>query len=503
MLLAARSLAATLAVLVLALTGAAWQWSTSKNSQLNTVSALDPQSHDIVDPSSQLGDEDFLLVGIDSRAGANSAMGAGDTSDAEGARSDTIMLVNIPASRKRVVAVSFPRDLAITPIRCEPWNPDTGAYGNKYVYTETKLNSAFAFGGPKCLVKVIQKLSGLHINHFIALDFVGFAKMVDALGGVEVCATTPLKDYELGTVLEHAGRQVITGPTALNYVRARQVTTEYDGDYGRIKRQQRFLSALLRSLISQDTFLSFSKLNNVVNMFISDSYVDNVTTKDVVQLGQSMQGISAGHVTFVTVPTTGQTDSDGNEPPRTSDMQALFTAIINDDPLPGESDRGAASAGPNPSAPTRTAAPNNPTNQGHSETVRTTAPGEATVQVFNSTSKSGLAATATKQLQQHGFKVMSPDDYPTSLTSTTVFFGAGNEQAAATVAAAFSNAKVERVTGVGDVVQVVLGPDFHTVSAPPHSGSSVDMHIDSKKATAPTKLPQDLTLTNAADTTCK
>lgn len=128
-------------------------------------------------------------------------MGAGDTEDAGGARSDTIMLVNIPANRKRVVAVSFPRDLAITPMKCEAWNPDTGAYGplydeetgkygDRYIYTETKLNSAYAFGGPKCLVKVIQKLSGLSINRFIAIDFAGFAKMVDALGGVEVCTTT-------------------------------------------------------------------------------------------------------------------------------------------------------------------------------------------------------------------------------------------------------------------------------------------------------------------------
>ena len=251
----------------------------SKNHLLNTISALDPQSRDIVDPNAQYGDEDFLIVGMDSRAGANGDMGAGDTEDAGGARSDTVMLVNIPANRKRVVAVSFPRDLAITPFQCEAWNPDTGEYGPlydatprntgpDYVYTETKLNSAFSFGGPKCLVKEIQKMSGLSINRFIAIDFAGFAKMVDALGGVEVCSTTPLKDYELGTVLAHSGRQTSTAQTALNYVRARKVTTENNGDYGRIKRQQLFLSSLLRSMISQDTFFSLNKLNNVVNMFI-------------------------------------------------------------------------------------------------------------------------------------------------------------------------------------------------------------------------------------------
>ncbi len=80
-------------------------------------------------------------------------------------------------------------------------------------------------------------------------------------------------------------------------MRARQIATEQNGDYGRIKRQQMFLSSLLRSLISKDTFFSLSKLNNVVNKFIDDSSVDNVKTKDLVELGQSIQGVSAGRVT--------------------------------------------------------------------------------------------------------------------------------------------------------------------------------------------------------------
>ena len=346
-MVAGRSITAVIAVLALALTGGAWQWQSSKNSMLNRISALDQDSRDILDPNAQFGDENFLIVGVDSRAGENLEMGAGTPEDAGGARSDTVMLVNIPANRERVVAVSFPRDLAITPMQCEPWNPETGEYGPLYdeetqtygpdeAYTETKLNSAFSVGGPKCLVKVIQKLSGLSVNRFMAVDFAGFSKMVDALGGVEVCSTTPLEDYELGTVLPTAGRQMIDGHTALQYVRARQVTTETNGDYGRIKRQQLFLSSLLRSLISKEVFFSLSKLNNVVNMFIDDSYVDNIKTKDLVDLGQSLQGVAAGRITFVTVPTVGYADEYGNETPRTEDMRSLFDAIINDDPLPEE-----------------------------------------------------------------------------------------------------------------------------------------------------------------------
>jgi hypothetical protein len=94
-----RSVAALSAALVLMLTGGAWQWSESKNHRLNTISALDPKSQDIVDPDAQHGDEDFLIVGLDSRGGDNATMGAGNTQDAGGIRSDTIMLVNIPANR--------------------------------------------------------------------------------------------------------------------------------------------------------------------------------------------------------------------------------------------------------------------------------------------------------------------------------------------------------------------------------------------------------------------
>lgn len=527
-ILAGRSAVALFAVLTLALTGGAYQWQASKNDLLRNIAALDPDSRDILDPNAQFGDENFLIVGVDSRIGANSEMGAGDTTDAEGARSDTVMLVNIPASRERVVAVSFPRDLAVTPMKCEAWDPETGKYGpvydkntgewsDEYRYTETKLNSAYSLGGPKCLVKTIQKLSGLSINRFMAVDFAGFSKMVDALGGVDVCSTTPLEDYELGTVLASAGHQMLDGHSALNYVRARQITTESNGDYGRIKRQQLFLSSLLRSMISTDTLFSLNKLNNVVNMFIDDTYVDNVKTKDLVDLGQSLQGVAAGRISFVTVPTTGITDADGNEEPRTEDIRALFDAVINDDPLPGENDKNATTSqvtNANKSVPA-TAAAATPTStapdsaESAESTVTelvnavTTEPQDVTVQVSNSTAASGLANTASAELAQHGFNVLDPDDYSTTVQTTTVLFSAGNEQAAATVAASFPNAHIERVSGLGDVVQVVLGPDFSTVNAPPAGGSAVSVNVSHSGSSTPTQLPDDLTVTNAADVTCE
>ena len=534
-LIVGRVAAALIAVCALALTGAAWQWQSAKNKLLNTIAALDPNSSDIRDPNGQIGDENFLIVGVDSRIGANSAMGAGDTSTAAGSRSDTIMLVNIPANRKRVVAVSFPRDLAITPMRCQAWDPETGRYGPVYDkevgewtdnerLTGTKLNSAYALGGPKCLVKVIQKISGLAINRFMAVDFAGFARMVDALGGVEVCSTTPLEDGELGTVLATAGRQRIDGPTALNYVRARSIASEGNGDYGRIKRQQLFLSSLLRSMISTDTLFDLSRLDDVVNMFIDDSYVDNVQTRDLVRLGQSLQGINAGRITFITLPTTGIADSEGNEVPRTEDVRALFDSIIDDAPLPGENDMNetltpltsATTSGSETTTATSATeswgTPATEPTQTTTEAVKAVAadPRDVVVEVAASdtvTDPSYLAESATTQLELYRFDVRRPDYYSTSeygpVTTTTVFYSLGNEQAAATVAATLPGSHIERISGLGETVQVVLGQDFTSVKYPQASGTPLTVNVTHVGIPTPTKLPSDLTVTNGADVTCE
>lgn len=538
----ARIAAALIAISALATTGAAWQWQSAKNKLLNTIVALDPNSSDIRDPGAQNGDENFLIVGVDSRIGANSELGAGDTSMVEGARADTIMLVNIPANRERVVAVSFPRDLAIAPMKCQAWDPATAKYGPVYDentaewsdnerYISTKLNSAYALGGPKCLVKVIQKISGLAINRFMAVDFAGFSTMVDALGGVEVCSPTPLEDAELGVVLATSGRQRLDGHTALNYVRARSIASEDNGDYGRIKRQQLFLSSLLRSIISTETLFDYNKLDDVVNMFIDDSFVDNVRTGDLVQLGQSLQGINAGRITFVTVPTTGYTDTEGNEEPRTEDIRALFDAIIDDEPLPGENENNetlnaetATSAAPDSAAGTATSTSpsadsatdsswgTSAATQTITEEVKAVAadPRDVTVAVsaadtVGDTGSAGVADTAATLFELYGFTVGSSAYYPddSSAYTTTVYYSLGNEQAAATVAASLPGARVERIDGLGETVQVVLGSDFTTVKYPAASGTALSMYATHLGGTTPTKLPADLTVTNGADVTCE
>jgi hypothetical protein len=213
--------------------------------------------------------------------------------------------------------------------------------------------------------------------------------------------------------------------------------------------------------------------------------------------------MNAGHVSFVTVP-TGVTDENGDEPPRTSDMRALFNAIISDDALPGENDLNATSSPPTKSLSSKTPQTSQPASA-HPEQVQetTTAPRDITVQVSNSTARSGLATTASSQLKRHGFRVKSPDDYPNPLKSTKVLFSPGNEQAAATVASSLTGAPIERISGLGSIVRVVLGSDFHSVTKPAAGGSQISVQLNRGASVQPTELPDDLTVTNAADTTCE
>ena len=275
-------------------------------------------------------------------------MGAGDTEDAGGARSDTVMLVNIPANRKRVVAVSFPRDLAITPMQCEPWNPETGEYGPLYdeetgiygpdeVYTETKLNSAYAVrrpevpgeGDPEAVRPVHQPVHGSRFRRLLQ-----DGRRARRCRGLQHHAAGGLR------ARHRAGHRRPADRRRPHRTELRARPPGDHRDQRRLRPHQApaavpVVAAALADL-QGNVLLAVSKLNNVVNMFIDDSYVDNINTKDLVDLGQSMQGVNAGRITFVTVPTAGYADEYGNETRATDDMRALFDAIINDDPLPEE-----------------------------------------------------------------------------------------------------------------------------------------------------------------------
>ncbi|MEU5840801.1 LCP family protein [Rhodococcus sp. NPDC047139] len=494
--IAARAAVAFVSVVALLGNGAVWGYVRSTEAGFSQIAALDTESSDIIDPIGQTGDETYLIVGTDTRAGASGSVGAGTIDDAEGARADTVILVNIPADRSRVVAVSFPRDLDVERPVCRGWDSATGEYDTELYPAADgdKLNATYALGGPKCLVKVIQKISGLKIGHFVGIDFAGFESMVDEIGGVEVCTSVPLIDNELGPLIETPGKHTLDGKRALDYVRARKIDSEGNSDYGRISRQQKFLSSLLRSTLSNKVLLDPGKLNGFISAFTRATFVENVNAESLVKLGRSMQNVEAGAVSFLTIPTAGTNDW-GNEIPRTDDIAAIFTAIIDDLPLPGEKREDDA-------AEVAAAAPAEPMPAQLAVDPMTVA-----VQVSNASGVSGLAARTAEEIAAYGFSVYATGNYASGTSTQTVIrFGAGQEIAAATVASAFPGSVLQEAppsAQLGDIVEIVLGTSFDgTVVAPTPAGTQLAPMTIQTRAESSVELPADLAITNAADDLC-
>lgn len=335
-ILTGRIVAVALAALVFVATGVGWGAKSWYNSQFNQVAALDESSTDIQNAAGQLGDENFLMVGSDTRDGATAEEGLGNADSTPGARSDTIMIAHVPKDRQRVVMISFPRDLEIARPECNRWDPATSQYSNEKSPAQkiAKLNTAYAVGGPQCVTKVIQQISGMKINHFVGIDFNGFKDMVDAVQGVTIHTDIPIDDTVLGKVIMQTGDVKISGDQALNFVRARHVKGDPTSDYGRIKRQQEFIGSLLKTVMSKDVMLNAGKITGFVTAFAKATFGENLGVDQLLTLAQSMRGLDPSKITFLTVPTTGNSNSRGNEVLVLSKANAVFKSLIENRPLP-------------------------------------------------------------------------------------------------------------------------------------------------------------------------
>jgi LCP family protein required for cell wall assembly len=172
----------------------------------------------------------FLLVGSDSRAGLSeeqvNELATGSEAEAGGQRTDTILLLHVPSGGGPSVLVSLPRDSFVE-------IPGEG---------ENKLNAAFAFGGPQLLAATVEAETGIGIDSYVETGFAGFAAVVEALGGIEVCPPAPLQDPAASIDLP-AGCQEVQGPQALGYVRSRK--TDATGDLARVQRQREVLGGIM------------------------------------------------------------------------------------------------------------------------------------------------------------------------------------------------------------------------------------------------------------------
>ncbi|MGH3775788.1 MAG: LCP family protein [Pseudonocardiaceae bacterium] len=478
-------LVAAVALLVFLATAAGWTTTQWVDGQLRDVLALDPHSAAITDAAAQRGDENVLLVGSDSRVGAQEEDNVGDSAEVAGARSDTVMVAHLPADRSQVVIVSFPRDLQIQRPQCDVWDPVSGSYTGRIDpgASVAKLNTAYQIGGPLCVTKVVQHLSGLAMTRFVGVDFNGFKSMVDALGGVQICVEQPLKDSRLGTIIPQRGHTTITGATALNYVRARHIVGDPTSDYGRIARQQRFLSALVRQVLSPGVLLNPAKLRGLITAVAANTVGENVDSSTLLTLAQSMKGLDPANVTFVTVPTTGTANKYGNEELREPDTAALFRAIIDGAALPGEQP-------PSPQAPLARKADKPP---------------DVRVQVLNGSRVAGAATRASESLQADGFGVLGVGNATYLVDTTVIRYPPDQEAEARTLLATIPQAALQVDRGeTADNVVLVVGPDyrpdFHPGQRDGHgAGAAAPSAVPSPEtpeATAP------LATVNGADTAC-
>ncbi|AUY51503.1 LytR family transcriptional regulator [Streptomyces sp. CB01881] len=268
------------------------------------------------------GAENILLIGSDDRTGANASYG-----EAGGQRSDTTILLHVAADRRHATAVSIPRDVMVTVPACE--KPD----GTRSRPALLQFNAAFESGGPACSIRTVEQLSGIRIDHYVILDFTGFKAMVDAVGGVEVCAPQAIHDKDAKLDLP-AGRQTLHGEQALGYVRARE--TLGDGsDTQRMGRQQQFLAALIRKVQSQGVLLNPARLWPVLDAATSSVKADAGLSSlgALYDLTQDLRGIPSADVVFLTAPRRPyRFDSDRDEFVQPQTTQ-LFTALRDDRPV--------------------------------------------------------------------------------------------------------------------------------------------------------------------------
>ncbi|TDD55780.1 LytR family transcriptional regulator [Nonomuraea terrae] len=193
----------------------------------------EPERTTAAEPVDVSGTRNVLVIGSDTREGeGNAEYGPGQARSDVGARSDTIMIVHLPADRRTATAVSVPRDSIVRIPRCGSARPRVGM-----------INSAYDTGGVTCLRATLEQLTGLRLDHTVEVDFAGFKDMVDALGGVTVTLPRPVDDKASKLKLP-AGKWLLDGEKALGYVRLRHYG---DGsDIARVKRQQSVVVAMVR-----------------------------------------------------------------------------------------------------------------------------------------------------------------------------------------------------------------------------------------------------------------
>jgi LCP family protein required for cell wall assembly len=397
----------------------------------------------------------FLVVGTDGRDGLSAAQRkrynlGGSACDC----TDTMLLVHLSGNRDRATVVSLPRD-TYTHL---PPHKDR-ATGKRVSAQPAKLNSAYTYGGAPLTVRAVEKLTDVHVDHYLEVDFTSFMSTVDVLGGVPVCTTKPLKDSHSGLDLPK-GTTKLNGGQALQYVRARHL--DGGSDLGRMKRQQHFLASVVSRATDTGVLMNPVRFNKVATTLLESVRADqDFGTEQMMALGQAMRGFRPESSEFASVPLA---DADhrvrGLGSTVTWDEHKaakLFTALRDDRPL-------SAPAGPGRGGPPQ---------------VRV-APRAISVQVANATGRHGLGARVDHELRGTGFATTGiPVNAPSARKGrTTITYDPGWNRSAHALATALPGAHLVRAENQGRRLRVTVGDPDQRVR-----------HVRGPSADAPAQAP--------------
>ncbi|MFJ2263394.1 LCP family protein [Streptomyces sp. NPDC087844] len=282
------------------------------------------------------GSQDILVLGSDTRSGSNKELGGG--TDDGSARSDTAMVVHVYEGHKKAGVVSIPRDTLVPRPEC------TDSEGVRHDAASLAMfNSAYATGGAACAVKTVESMTGIRMDHYVEVDFSGFQKLIDELGGVEVTTTEDITDKESHLDLE-AGTHRLTGKQSLALVRTRHGVGD-GSDLGRIQLQQAFIKALVEQVKDVGVLTSPKKLYDLADTATKTVTTDSdlASVKGLASFANGLKGIGSSKMNMVTLPV--QYDSaDANRVLVEKDKAALvWDALKNDRAIPKSATEGTAS----------------------------------------------------------------------------------------------------------------------------------------------------------------
>lgn len=288
-------------------------------------------------PGNPAGGMNILLIGSDSRSGANKRFGAGIS----GQRSDTIIIMHIEPHRGGVIALSIPRDSVVPVLSCPPEAGTPGQLARPGQVEQ--INGSFASGGPGCLWKTIEQTTHLRLDHFIELNFTGFEKVIDDVGGVSICLPFAIDDADSRLHLR-SGRHHVNGAEALAFWRARYIGE--GSDLQRIRRDQYLMAALLQGAEHAGLASSPTRLLSVISDAARSMTTDSgLSLPIMIKIMDSVRGLPPGKVQFIELPTAEYRPNPNwvTWPP--SDP-ALFRAIALGQTVRQDASVSSTSAGP-------------------------------------------------------------------------------------------------------------------------------------------------------------